>query len=242
VEPGREAAGGCGVGASGPYGFAGGAGSWHRAWAAISSGGGSFFRKRLRAASASTASRPLRSRTRRRRRERALRRRRRVPDRDQACEGGCRPHATRVRERAGGAHIAAAGSPDCLKPGAVTTDECRRRPCGSGFDLISSERMAHLPQDRGEIVDDLPAERCRQIAPDVARLDGRAPWLPSATATSNLQLSMLSLVPAVCCSLCDPRFVAVRGRSNVRPNRNSTRAQDSEHVPRAMETRRKRRP
>jgi hypothetical protein len=68
---------------------------------------------------------PLRSRTRRRRRERAQRRRPRVPDRDQACEGGCRPHAARIRERAGGAYIADASSPDCLKSGAVTTDECR---------------------------------------------------------------------------------------------------------------------
>jgi hypothetical protein len=54
--------------------------------------------------------------------------------------------------------------------------------------------MAHLPQDRGKIVDDLPAERRRQIAPDVARFDGHAPSLPSATATSSSSASMLSMV------------------------------------------------
>ena len=102
--------------------------------------------------------------------------------------------------------------------------------------------MVHLPEDRGDIVDDRPAERRRQIAPDVPRLDGHEPSLPSAVATKSSSASMLSLVRMVRCSLRSPRFVTSRGTSSVRPNRYCTRAQESEHVPRAMERRRKRRP
>jgi len=40
--------------------------------------------------------------------------------------------------------------------------------------------MAQLPQDRGEIVDDLPPEHRWKIkiAPDLPRFDGHAPSLP----------------------------------------------------------------
>ena len=102
--------------------------------------------------------------------------------------------------------------------------------------------MAHLPQDRGEIVDDLPTERRRQIAPDLPRLDGHAPSLPSATATSSSSASMLSLVCVIGRSLRGPRFVTCRGRSSVRPNRHSTRAQVSGHVDRSIESNRNRLP
>ena len=60
--------------------------------------------------------------------------------------------------------------------------------------------MVHLPEDRGDIVDDRPVERRRQIAPDVPRLDGHEPSLPSAVATKSSSASMLSLVRMVRCS------------------------------------------
>src|SRR5258708_20217345 len=102
--------------------------------------------------------------------------------------------------------------------------------------------MVHLPQDRGEIVDDCTADCGRQIAPDVPRLDGHVPSLPSAVATSSSSASMLSLVCVVGRSLRGPRFVTCRGRSSVRPNRHSTRAQDSGHVDRSIEISRNRLP
>ena len=61
------------------------------------------------------------------------------------------------------------------------------------------------------------------------------------TSNNNCR-SVLSLVRMVRCSLRSPRFVTSRGTSSVRPNRHCTRPQESEHVPRAMERRRKRRP
>src|SRR5260221_607379 len=82
----------------------------------------------------------------------------------------------------------------------------------------------------------------RQIAPDAPRLDGHVPSLPSAVATSSSSASTLSLVCVVGRSLRGPRFVTCRGRSSVRPNRHSTRAQDSGHVDRSIETSRNRLP
>src|SRR3984893_3646234 len=107
---------------------------------------------------------------------------------------------------------------------------------------MSSDFMVHLPQDRGEIVDDRTADFGRQIVPDVPRLDGHAPSLPSAVATNSSSASMLSLVCVVGRSLRGPRFVTCRGRSSVRPNRHSTRAQDSGHVDRSIEISRNRLP
>ena len=54
--------------------------------------------------------------------------------------------------------------------------------------------MAHLPEDRGEVGDDLPTRARRQGPPDLAGLDGHAPSLSPAVATRSSIASRQSLV------------------------------------------------
>jgi hypothetical protein len=79
--------------------------------------------------------------------------------------------------------------------------------------------MAYLPQDGGEIVGDLLADRRGEIFPDLFRLDRHAPSLPSATAIKSSIASTLSLARMARETCAGAKSVTPTGTSNVRPNR-----------------------
>jgi hypothetical protein len=79
--------------------------------------------------------------------------------------------------------------------------------------------MAHLPEDRGELGDDLPAERRRQRLPDAAGIDRHASSLSPAVATSSSSASTLSLVDVRRGRGCRCRFVAGIGSIIKMPGR-----------------------
>jgi hypothetical protein len=101
--------------------------------------------------------------------------------------------------------------------------------------------MAHLPEDRREVVEDVLAELRWQVSPDIAGPDGHAPSLSPATATRSSSASRQSLVGTPR-DAAGRRLVAGTGSIIRMPGRYSTRTKPAERAAPVTDTSGKRRP
>ena len=83
--------------------------------------------------------------------------------------------------------------------------------------------MGYLPEDRGEVAGDLPAEPRREARPDLAGLDRHGATASPATVSRSRSASTLSFGGAHGRSGCRSRSVAGRGSVRKDPDPKATR-------------------